>query len=96
MSMDLIRRTFLRARTLRWLQPLLLLFAIALPVSVSGAAGPSAEKAPEAAEGVVEKPAANAADQEKRPAKEGEPSSDVFIPSEDISEDFAVAFPVDI
>lgn len=96
MNMDLIRRTFLRARTLRWIQPLLVLFAIAVPVSAIGAAGTAGEKTPEAAGGAVQQPAVDAADQEKRAAQEGEPSSDVFIPSEDISEDFAVAFPVDI
>ncbi len=33
---------------------------------------------------------------EPEPAEGSQPSSEVFIPTEEISEDFAVSFPVDI
>lgn len=44
-----------------------------------------------AAEGETQTPAA-----EPSAENDAEPAADVFIPTEDISEDFAVAFPVDI
>jgi hypothetical protein len=40
--------------------------------------------------------AAAAADKPSEDKNTDQPSSEVFIPSEDISEDFAVSFPVDI
>lgn len=57
------------------------------------AAGPAwaAEAEPDAsADGSASSPAKPASDEKP------DPSDDVFIPTEDISEDFAVAFPVDI
>ena len=33
---------------------------------------------------------------EEEEASSGEPSPEIFVPSEEISEDFAVSFPVDI
>ena len=39
---------------------------------------------------------APATDDEAEPAETSQPSSEVFIPTEEISEDFAVSFPVDI
>lgn len=34
--------------------------------------------------------------EDEEAADDGEPSPEIFVPSEDISEDFAVSFPVDI
>lgn len=41
------------------------------------------------------KPDAAPAEQKSTPPR-GKPSADVFVPTEEISEDFAVSFPVDI
>jgi hypothetical protein len=50
-----------------------------------------------AAEAADEAEPPQAAQQEREPARaETAPSPDIFVPSEEISEDFAVPFPVDI
>ena len=75
---------------IRWLsQRLALLFLLGTAAVFTGSPQACAAEAAEAAED----PAADA-----QPAAEaGHPhTSEVFIPTEEISEDFAVSFPVDI
>lgn len=56
-------------------------------------AGHAAEAAPDDTRAAD---AASAADETDAEGTAGTPSSEVFIPTEEISEDFAVSFPVDI
>ncbi|MGE0623114.1 MAG: hypothetical protein AB7I04_11290 [Pseudomonadales bacterium] len=71
-------------------QPRLLLAVLLVATLAAGGQGWAAEAEPgptaDASTGTT-KPSADA---------DAEPGTDVFIPTEDISEDFAVAFPVDI
>ena len=62
--------------------------ALALAATLAGPAPAAAEEAaePEGAEAAAEEAAETSS----------APSSEVFIPTEEISEDFAVSFPVDI
>lgn len=78
--------------TTRWLNlaSALLLAAAAFGFWVDARPAFAAEAAPTSAE-----PEAATADDEVTDA-EAKPSSEVFIPTEEISEDFAVSFPVDI
>jgi hypothetical protein len=74
--------------------------AITLAVLLCGLLAGStlcAQEAAPAAEAPAEKaPAKESADQDSPAESRDGPSPDVFIPTEEISEDFAVSFPVDI
>lgn len=73
-------------------------------VALLAAAPIRAEQAPPPAEPETVVPAdpevddgkAAEADPENAPPRPGAPAAEVFVPSEEISEDFAVSFPVDI
>ncbi len=70
--------------------------ALAAPASAeqgSNTPSPSPESTPDKPDTKTTKPNDKTADKEKKNAT---PESEVFIPSESISEDFAVSFPVDI
>ena len=58
------------------------------------AEAPAPERVEEATPQTEETPAAAEADDEPEPKKTA--AAEIFVPSEDISEDFAVPFPVDI
>jgi hypothetical protein len=63
----------------------------------TGAAGPVAETAPAGADDeVAADPGADGASAAGSERTGNGPSPDVFVPSEEISEDYAVSFPVDI
>ncbi len=50
----------------------------------------------ESAKGSPEGEAATPAERKTSGAKQGDPSPEIFVPTEEVSEDFAVSFPVDI
>lgn len=101
MSMDLFRGTTRQTGTIRWrrvpvaLPALLLVLAMTLPAM--GAEGTNSEPGTPQHRTAEEDSEAAATGQDNAHAgADTEPTSDVFVPSEEISEDFAVAFPVDI
>jgi len=73
---------------------------LAGPATAADAAGESGDAAPAsntaAASEAVEPAVQPSDDEEPPPANDGAPSPDVFVPSEEISEDLSIAFPVDI
>ena len=81
-----------------------LLPAVALVLALAANAAEEAPAAPTAADAEPEKPAASepepvaeeAVETETGPEKPEPEAAEVFVPTEDISEDFAVPFPVDI
>ena len=73
-------------------------FALALlaaaPAGTAEAEGPDAERPPAASQ--TEGAAGDEATEDGQDADEADESPDVFVPSESISEDISVPFPVDI
>lgn len=75
--------------------------APAVAVTPANAATPKAATAPAGADGEGQQeegnaPAAAPSDAADAPAEDATPAAEVFVPSEAISEDIAVPFPVDI
>lgn len=82
-----------------WLLALLVALAPAAPGAPgkSGADTPARSGTAGIEDAAAPEPAASEAqDGDPRAERDGGPSPEVFVPSEDISEDFAVPFPVDI
>ncbi len=77
-----------------WGLAILTLGTLLLPARLTGAA--EAEPAPAAAEQPPGQPSDQQAADAERPAGGSGPSAEVFVPTEEISEDYAVSFPVDI
>ena len=101
----------MKAYTTRWLQSAVLGATLVL-WGASAAPGWTAEQpAPAGSEVAAETAAAESAEPAKdsakdnsaaqaerdtSAAKQGDPSPEIFVPTEEVSEDFAISFPVDI
>jgi len=79
-----------------WLLALLVVLAPAVPGAPAGSDADAPARSGTDDATAAEPAASEAPDGEPGAERDAGPSPEVFVPSEDISEDFAVPFPVDI